>query len=240
MPRRIDMRGRQHFAYPIGSGSPCTMRPIWNSPAASGCRWLLWTGNSRAPQPHQPFRCVAGHRSGSLSRSAGRVIAQPHQQLAEVLSLEQPDEGFRGMVEAVDDVLAVFEMAALDEWRDRGAELGLAVALVADDEALDLEPLAHHGAKIGAGARLAVVVFGNHAAHHDAAKVVEPRKHRLLHRAADILEIDVDAFGAGRIQRGAEVGAAMVDRGIEAELVLDIAAFVGATGDADDPGALVF
>ena len=79
--------------------------------------------------------------------------------------------------------------------------------LVEDDEALDLEALAHDGAEIGAGARRGVVVLRDHAAHHHAAVIVEPREHRLLHRAADVLEIDVDALGAGRGERRAESGA---------------------------------
>ena len=37
------------------------------------------------------------------------------------------------------------------------------------------------------------------------------------------------------VERRAEVGRAVVDAGVEAELGLDPAAFVGAAGDADDP-----
>ena len=60
----------------------------------------------------------------------------------------------------------------------------------------------------------------------------------MLHRAADILEINIDALRARLVERGAEIGAAMVERGIEAELVLDIAALVGTAGDPDDPRTL--
>src|SRR5258705_12913589 len=112
MPRRIDMRGRQRSVYPIGSGSLCTMRPIWNFRAASGCRWPLWTRNSRAQQAPRRFRCVVGHRAGSSSRLAGRVVAEADQQFAEIPTLQEPDKGLGGAVEALGDVLAVFELAA--------------------------------------------------------------------------------------------------------------------------------
>jgi hypothetical protein len=42
------------------------------------------------------------------------------------------------------------------------------------------------------------------------------------------------------VEGRAEIGRAMVDAGLEAELALDPAAFVGAAGDADDPRAGAF
>src|SRR5439155_762708 len=78
-----------------------------------------------------------------------------------------------------------------------------------------------------------IVVLGDHAAHHHAGKIVEAREHRLLHRAADVLEIDVDAGRAGAVERGAEAGVAMVEAGIESQLLDDVAALVSPAGNAD-------
>src|SRR4029077_1484366 len=105
----------------------------------------------------------------SLAAVVGGEAGPP---FAEIFALQQADEGFGRVVEAVDDVFAVSELAALDQGRHRGAKFGLAVALVADDESLDLEALAHDRAEIGAGARRLVVVFRDHAAHHHAAEIV--------------------------------------------------------------------
>src|SRR5207249_721752 len=82
-----------------------------------------------------------------------------------------------------------------------------AIPLVADDDALDPTPLADDRAEVRPGARRLVIVFGNHAAHDHAAEIVEPREHHLLHRAADILEIDVDALRTGFVERRAEIRA---------------------------------
>src|ERR1700730_807184 len=136
------------------------------------------------------FTLSEGSKSMPISLAAV-VVGEADQQFAEIPALQQADEGFGRVVEAVDDVLAVSELAALDQRRYHRAELGLAVALVADDEALDLEPLAHDGAEVGAGARRLVIVFRDHAAHHHADEIVEAGKDRLLYGAADILEIDV-------------------------------------------------
>ena len=66
-------------------------------------------------------------------------------------------------------------------------------------------------------------------------KSLRTREDGVLHFAADILEINVDTFATRLIERGAEIGAAMVERCIETELVLDVAALVGPAGDTDDP-----
>ena len=56
--------------------------------------------------------------------------------------------------------------------------------------------------------------------------------------AADIVEIDVDAVGAGRAQRRVEVLLGLVvDAGVEAELVLHEGALLRAAGDADHAAA---
>src|SRR5262249_26719138 len=67
--------------------------------------------------------------------------------------------------------------------------------------------------------------------------VVEPREDGRLDVAADILEIDVDARRAGAIERGAEAGLAMVEAGIEAQRLDDVAALVRPAGNADRAGA---
>ena len=51
-----------------------------------------------------------------LQAGEGRVVAHAplhlHQQLAEVLAAQQADEGARRLVDALDDVLAILELAA--------------------------------------------------------------------------------------------------------------------------------
>jgi hypothetical protein len=55
----------------------------------------------------------------------------------------------------------------------------------------------------------------------------------VLHGAADILEIDVDALGARCFELLGEIGRAMIDAGIETELIGDVPAFLGAARDPD-------
>ena len=85
----------------------------------------------------------------------------------------------------------------------------------------------------GPGIGLGRVVLRDEAADRNARKIVEQRQHRLLHGAADILEIDVDAVRTGGFELLRKIGRAMIDAGIEAELVGYEAAFLGTAGDAD-------
>src|SRR5437763_2129138 len=131
-----------------------------------------------------------------VRRLPRRVGAEADQQFAEVLALQQADKGVRRVVEALDDIFAVFELTAFDERRRDRAELAVALPLVADDKALDAEPLAHRRHQVRAGPRRRVVVLGDHAAHDHAAEIVQPREDGVLHGAADILEINIDPFRA--------------------------------------------
>src|SRR5712691_831826 len=182
---------------------------------------------------HLPGRSAGRFCCGS----PGWVVGEPDQELAEIPALQQADERLGRSFQPGDDVLAVFELARTHQGGRHCPELTLALALVADDKALDLDALADDRAEIGAGARARVVVFGDHPAHHHAGEIVEPREDRLLHRAADILEINIDAVGAGAVELGAEVSP-MIDRRVEPEIVRDIAAFLRPAGDADDPRAV--
>ncbi len=56
--------------------------------------------------------------------------------------------------------------------------------------------------------------------------------------AADIVEIHVDAVWTVRPQALARVSCLVVDRGVEAEFLDEVAAFVGAARDADRAAAL--
>ena len=96
------------------------------------------------------------------------------------------------------------------------------------------------GRPIGASRQLGHVVLRDQAAHRDAREIVEQREHRVPHRAAHVLEIDVDAARAGCSQLLGEILRAVVDRRVEAQRVDEIAALVAAAGDAHGARALDF
>src|SRR5258705_9742900 len=137
-------------------------------------------------------------------RSLRLIRPDPHQLLAEVRALQKAHERRRRAVEAFGDELLVLDLALAHPARHVAQEVAVTRGEIADDEAADGQALgqhvAHHRRRPFRRYRLGVVVMRDQAAHGNARKRVEQRKHRLEHRAADVLEIDVDAFRAGKLQ----------------------------------------
>src|SRR2546426_4750686 len=66
-------------------------------------------------------------------------------------------------------------------------------------------------------------------------KIVEQRQHGFPDGSADVLEVNVDAVCTCRGQSRRKIGGAMIDRGVEAKLVLHEGAFLGTASNADRP-----
>ena len=114
----------------------------------------------------------------------------------------------------------------------------MAVEVVRDDEALHLDLLhqehAHQlRAAIRARRQARGVVLRDQAAQRDARVRVEQRHDRIPHRAADVLEVHVDALRARVLEQLRHARVAMIDAGVEAELLHGVVALLLAAGDAD-------
>ena len=77
---------------------------------------------------------------------------------------------------------------------------------------------------IWSGRQFRGVVLGDKPADRNARKVIQQRQHRIENRAADILEIDIDAIRTGCFQIFAQLGLAMIEARVESELVPNEAA----------------
>ena len=114
-----------------------------------------------------------------------------------------------------------------------------AVSPVEHDQALHAQPLGQHGAQVlRALRRLGGVVGGDQPAHGDAPEQVHLRQHGVEDFAADVLEIHVDPVRRGGFQIGGQVAGLVVDAGIEAQFLGDVAAFLSAARDADGAASL--
>ena len=115
--------------------------------------------------------------------------------------------------------------------------------VIEDDEALHADPprqdqACHARQPVRTGRRRRIVVMRNESAHRHARVHVEQRRHRIEHRATDVLEVDIDAARAGCRQSLRQVGLAVIDAGIESKLLDHVAALLRAAGDAHGPTAL--
>src|SRR6185312_8318654 len=98
---------------------------------------------------------------------------------------------------------------------------------------LDRHPLPDHEAEIWSRWELGFIVLRDHAAHRYARERIEQIEHRGLNGAADVLEIGVDAVGAGHRQFTPKIERAVIDAVVEAQAVLHVEAFLRPTGDTD-------
>ncbi len=124
-----------------------------------------------------------------------------------------------------------------------GAELleGLAVAgaEIEHDETFHARPVDQQRQVVDRSRhRFGGVVSGDRAADRHPGAAVQVAQAVVEDLAADVVEIDVDAFAAGRLELLREIGRLVVDRHVEAELFGQHPAFFGAAGDPDHPAAV--
>ena len=80
--------------------------------------------------------------------------------------------------------------------------------------------------------------MGDQATNRNASEVVQQRQHGFKHMSADVFEVHVDSLGAGGLQSLGQIRLAMVQAFVKAEFLLDVAALLRATGNADHAAAL--
>jgi hypothetical protein len=94
-----------------------------------------------------------------------------HQQLAEVLALEQAKERGRRILLALDHGLAIPDAAAAHPFAHIAQEIRLPGSEIPDDEAAQSQALAQHREHVGPGHRRGGAVLGDQPAHRDAGEV---------------------------------------------------------------------
>ena len=82
-------------------------------------------------------------------------------------------------------------------------------------------------------ARWNAVVLRDEPGDWNTRKIVEQRQDGFTDGSADVFEVDIDAIWTGGGQARGKVRGTMIDRGVEAKLVLHERAFLRATGDAN-------
>src|SRR5438552_354655 len=175
-----------------------------------------------------PEAHVAPHRAPS---------GQLHQLLAEVLAAEQRDQALGRVLQALDDRLAVLELALREVLAERLERLAVALLPVEHDHALHPDAVDEHQAQVPQSVRLGRAVVGDHAADDDARKKVGEPQHRVEDLAADVVEIHIGALRAGGLQVAVQAARLVIDAGVEAELARHVLGFLAAAGDADGVAA---
>ena len=157
----------------------------------------------------------------------------PDDELAEVTSFQNADEGLRRPFQPIDKVLAIPNAAVGDACThlpQKGSKL-LSCKLIVD-EASHRETLRQNlthsgGQEVRTVTRSTGVVMRNQATNGYARELIEQRQHRLPDRSTDVLEVDVDALWAGCRKLHGKIGCLVIDRRVEVEFVFNECALLG-------------
>src|SRR3989338_7568982 len=140
----------------------------------------------------------------SSARLERGVVAALDDELAEVPPLQEADERLRSVLEADGDVLPGLELPLPVPLGAVAEEVGKAVEVVGDDEALDEDAVDEDGLEVRPRRQLGRVVLGDQAAERDARPAVHELQHGGEHVAAHVVEVDVDPAGARLPERRQE------------------------------------
>src|SRR4030095_10936990 len=194
----------------------------------------LWQRVYHHPESRANYPCAdALTRCSLLGERLGGVGSETDDHLADIVAGEQTEKRLGRVLDAFHDGLLPLDPAGLEPASYLGEELRIEAQVVGDDEALHVHAIADHGEerarpRIGA----LEVVLGDHAAEGDAGEGIDLAQDHVEEGAAHVLEIDVDALGAGFAERPEHVPRRLVvDGGVRPELARDIGALVvGARG----------
>src|SRR5882724_4842944 len=173
----------------------------------------------------------------SISLPPRGILADLDEHLAGVLAAQQPDQRLWRLLQALHDVLAVLQLALAQPARAIGEELRQPVGVIADEEATDGDAVDQHRREVRPRRHLGRVVLRDDAAERDARERVDVPQHRLEDVATDVVEVHVDALGAGVAQHRRQVRHAVGHAGVEAQLLQDVLALVLGARDAGDATA---
>lgn len=112
------------------------------------------------------------------------------------------------------------------------------LGVVEDDEALHLDAHGDDAGDVGRALGLGAVVLADAAAHDEAGVLLGAGEAHVEDLAADVVKVDVDVVGRGLLELFLEVGVLVVQRNVEAELLNQPLALVGAAGETNNAGAV--
>ena len=177
------------------------------------------------------------------ARRTREALGNLDQQLAEVAPFQQADQRLRGVLQTLDHVLAVFDLAAFDPAGHLAIKNRPLVGEFTLNETTYREALCQdlphdYGQTVGPFERASAIVVGDQAADGDARKGIEQGEDRIPYRSADVFEIDIDAVRAGGSQLFGKVRRPVIDDLVETQLVAHEGAFARTTRDPYGPRPL--
>src|SRR5580700_5634077 len=182
-----------------------------------------------------------GHARRRARPQATKTLGHFQHEFAVVLAFEKFEKSFGKSFEAFHDILAGLQFAGGHPLRHVRSGLRVAVDVIHHQHALHggtIYQERHVVAWTGDGGGAAIL--RDRSAEDDSGATRQVGERGLENGAADVVKINVDALGAMLAEGTSDVYGFVIDGGIEAEVIDDEAALLGASGDADDVAVLNF
>src|SRR5438128_489176 len=185
-----------------------------------------YTGATTEGRPYMPDR-----RGGGLHR----LVRYFDDQLAGVRAIEQFVERGGRVLQSLDDIDAILELAFHPPLAQLHDGFHGARHVIRDEKAFEPRPLDNQLRQvIWAGRRLRRIVLRDQTAQRNARVEVDAAQHRVKDFAADVSKINVDAVRAMLLQAVTDRFILVINRRIKAEFFDQPAAFFRAASDADN------
>src|SRR5690606_36849030 len=155
-------------------------------------------------------------------------------------AFEETDKGCRRTFDPFGNIFGVDELSFVDPSGHLGLCLTETLEIIKHHKPLHPQAMRDEARHIADADKLVVraVIFADLTGNDDAAMLLHVEDRRIKHLAADIVEIDIDAFRAMLADRRAQISAAIGEAIIEAE-AFDIVTLCRRTGDTDDTAAFL-
>src|ERR1700722_16772235 len=166
-----------------------------------------------------------------------RLIRDVQQHLAEVISAKKPRQGSRCILESADDGFQRYDFAAAQQKPKLGQRSRKELLKLHGRKALPAEPLPMDRTDIEGPTAAALVISGDLPAFDHTGGPLHLPHHHLGQGATDVIEIDVRPGGHQFPQLPLERCGAIIQRGVEAQLLLQYGALLVRSGESNDARA---
>jgi len=166
---------------------------------------------------------------------SGSVRFDLRKELAAIGAVEQFAQRIGRIFQAIDDVLAVLQLTVLPSIHEIGIRLIEPIEVVEENISLHRRPVDVELEPVGQRLRRCVVA-GKRTAEHDPGAGVKMQEKFIQHRAADIVEDDIDAVRTEFVQCCGDIRRLVVDA-LGGSERLDPCAFLVVARKTDDAAA---
>src|SRR5258708_17687034 len=203
----------------------------------AGARWWLTgflLGRARRGAPLPEYAGAPPEPASGCT-----FLGEGEHQLADVLAAEELQQAVGKGLNALDDLLEGLGLAGGDPASDGARRLRVTAGVVEHHHPRHARALDQQRQVVGGPLdRRRAVVLRDGAADDDPGAARQSGERGVQDVAADVVEIDVDPLRATLPQGGLHVLGLVIDRGVEAQLLHEVAALLGAAGDADGAASL--